>query len=205
MAIDVVRRKFSARAARAPTSAWEAPCGSVMLATAHKTHVELAWLGDCTALIRSRDGTIASAGGGREDALLEATKAIRMGASGRSGWVQSRATTEALRLSREGYNRPGGPWVARLEPEAADYARTLAVPIESSARLLMMTDGFAALAHRYVRYDHATLLAAAERVGLAALGEELRHIERSEDPIGERYQRFKQSDDATAVLMEIRA
>jgi hypothetical protein len=33
----------------------------------------------------------------------------------------------------------------------------------------------------------------------------LRRIERDEDPAGARYNRFKQSDDATAVLMEMRA
>src|SRR5262249_50809969 len=133
-----------------------------------------------------------------------AAKAVRMGASGRSGWSRSKATTEALRLSRGAYNRPGGTWVARLEREAADHVETLIVPTEPSGRLLMMSDGFAALAHRYNRYDNADLFAAAESIGLAALGEELRRIERDEDPLGTQYNRFKQSDDATAVLIEIR-
>src|SRR5262249_47128338 len=204
-AIEHVRRSFEVQAARKPTGAWEVPCGSLMLAAAHTNHVELAWLGDCTALIRGRDRTITSIGAGVEDAGQEAAKAVRMGASGRSGWLRSKGTTEALRLSRERYNRPGGTWVARLEPEAADHAETLTVPIEPSARLLMMTDGFAALAHRYGRYDHATLFTATERIGLAALGEELRRIERDEDRAGARYNRFKQSDDATAMLIGIRA
>jgi hypothetical protein len=203
-AIDRVRRRFEVQAVREPMGAWEVPCGSVTLAAAHAKHVEFAWLGDCTALIRSRRGTITSVGASAEDAQLESAKAVRMGASARSGWSRSKATTDALRLSREAYNRPGGTWVARLEPEAADHAETLMVPIEPSARLLMMTDGFAALAHRYTRYDHAGLLTAAEDIGLAALGEELRRIERDEDPVGAQYRRFKQSDDATAVLIEIR-
>jgi Protein phosphatase 2C len=204
-AIERVRHSFEMQAARKPVGAWEVPCGSVILATAHTTHVELACLGDCTALIRGRDGTITSIGAGGEDAQLEAAKAVRTGASGQNGWLRSKATTEALRLSRENYNRPGGTWVARFEPDAADHAETLALPIESSVRLLMMTDGFAALAHRYRRYNHANLFAAAERIGLAALGKELRRIEHHEDPVGAQYKRFKQSDDATAILIEIRA
>jgi hypothetical protein len=204
-AIERVRRSFEVQAARKPTDSWEVPCGSVMLATTHTKHVELVWLGDCTALVRGRDGTITGAGAGAEDARLEAAKAVRMGASGRSGWLRSEATIEALRLSRETYNRPGGMWIARLEPEAADHAESQSVPIEPSTRLLMMTDGFAALSHRYSRYDHASLFSAAERIGLAALGGELRRIEREEDPAGAEYNRFKQSDDATAMLIEIHA
>jgi hypothetical protein len=204
-AIDVGRQKFATQAARAPIAGWETPCGSLMLATAHENHVELAWLGDCTALIRGRDGTIARAGAGGEDARAEAARAVRMGASGRGGWLRSKDTIDALRRSRDNFNRPGGTWVARLEPEAAEHAETLSVSIEPPARLLLMTDGFAALAHHYERYDHAALFAAAERTGLAALGAELRRIEREEDPLGARYSRFKQSDDATAMLLEIRA
>jgi hypothetical protein len=204
-AIEIVRRSFAAQATRAPRGAWEMPCASVMLATACQQHVELAWLGDCTALIRGGDGTLARAGAGGEDARAEAARAVRLGASGRSGWLRSETTIEALRRSRETYNRPGGAWVARLEPEAADHAQSLTVAIAPPARLLLMTDGFAALAHRYARYDHAALLAAAERSGLAVLGAELRRIERDEDPLGARYPRFKQSDDATAVLVAIGA
>ena len=203
-AIDRVRRRFEEQALRQPVGAWEVPCGSVMLATAHAKHVEIVWLGDCTALFRGRRGTIISAGATAEDARLEAAKAVRMGASGRSGWLRSKATTEALRVSRGAYNRPGGTWIARLEREAADHAERLIVPIEPSGRLLMMSDGFAALAHRYSRYDNVSLFAAAERIGLMALGKELRHIERDEDPLGTQYNRFKQSDDATAILIEIR-
>jgi hypothetical protein len=202
-AIERVRRSFEVQAAREPAGAWEVPCGSVMLATANEKCVELTWLGDCTALIRRHDGTIIGIGAGADDAQLEAAKAVRTGASGRSGWLRSMAVTEALRLSREAYNRPGGTWVARLEPEAADHAESMSVPIEPSARLLMATDGFAALAHRYKRYHNSQLFAAAERIGLETLGQELRRIERDEDPVGIQYPRFKQSDDATAMLLKI--
>ena len=47
------------------------------------------------------------------------------------------------------------------------------------------------------------LMAAAKNKGLAALGEELRAIEKT-DPLGEKFSRFKKSDDATAVLLRVR-
>ncbi len=65
------------------------------------------------------------------------------------------------------------------------------------------SDGFLALATDYGRYDAEGLLAAARNGGLKPLLQELREIE-AEDPQGRRFPRFKQSDDATAVLVQVR-
>jgi hypothetical protein len=46
------------------------------------------------------------------------------------------------------------------------------------------------------------LVTAAKSKGLAALGQELRAIE-SADPMGEKFARFKKSDDSTALLLEV--
>ena len=64
--------------------------------------------------------------------------------------------------------------------------------------LLLASDGFLALATDYGAYDATGLMAAARDKGLAALGEELRAIENA-DPMGEKFARFKKSDDATAL------
>jgi hypothetical protein len=68
---------------------------------------------------------------------------------------------------------------------------------------LLCTDGFAALCDQYGRYSPADLVAAAKSQGLKALLAELRHVERTEDPDGLLYPRFKISDDATALLFEV--
>jgi hypothetical protein len=47
------------------------------------------------------------------------------------------------------------------------------------------------------------LISAARENGLAALGQELRAIENA-DALGEKFARFKKSDDATALLLEIK-
>ena len=72
-----------------------------------------------------------------------------------------------------------------------------------AALLLLASDGFLALASDYGAYDAAGLIAAAKTKGLAAMGAELRAIEDG-DANGDRFARFKKSDDATALLLEIR-
>ena len=68
---------------------------------------------------------------------------------------------------------------------------------------LLCTDGFAALADQYGRYSPAEMVATARSAGLKAMLAELRRIERTEDPDGRLYPRFKISDDATALLFEV--
>ena len=74
--------------------------------------------------------------------------------------------------------------------------------IQNEALLLIASDGFLALASDYGAYDAAGLMAAAADKGLAALGKELRAIE-EDDAQGEKFLRFKKSDDATALLLRI--
>ncbi len=68
--------------------------------------------------------------------------------------------------------------------------------------LLLATDGFLALASDYGVYSADSLMAAAQSKGLAALGEELRTIEAG-DAGGDKFPRFKKSDDATALLLQL--
>ena len=74
--------------------------------------------------------------------------------------------------------------------------------VDLGARLLLASDGFLALISDYNAYDAPGLMHAAAHKGLAALGEELRDIEKG-DPSGERFFRFKPSDDATALLLQL--
>ena len=67
---------------------------------------------------------------------------------------------------------------------------------------MLATDGFLALATDYERYDAKGLIAAVAEQGLSALMDELRAIE-ADDPDGVRFPRFKQSDDATALFVEV--
>ena len=82
-------------------------------------------------------------------------------------------------------------------------------PFESDAlreamEFVRRNNVFAALAAGYGVFEPRELVATARRDGLKRLGARLRHIERREDPDGRIYPRMKPSDDATAVLFEIR-
>ena len=59
-----------------------------------------------------------------------------------------------------------------------------------------------ALASDYGAYNADRLMAAAMEKGLAALGEELRAIEAG-DAVGDKFPRFKKSDDATGLLLKL--
>jgi hypothetical protein len=96
----------------------------------------------------------------------------------------------------------GGYWLFTPDKRAAAHAQRRIVKAEVGALLLLASDGFLALAADYGAYDAAGLIAAAKTKGLAALGAELRAIE-NDDAHGDRFARFKKSDDATALLLEI--
>ena len=96
----------------------------------------------------------------------------------------------------------GVNWLFTPDKRAAAHAKRKLVTAAPGAHLLLASDGFLALVSDYRAYDAAGLLGAAETNGLAILGAELRAIEDA-DPMGDKFARFKKSDDATAILIEI--
>jgi hypothetical protein len=76
------------------------------------------------------------------------------------------------------------------------------VKVTPGSILLLSSDGFLALASDYGAYSADTLMAAALDKGLAAMGDELRAIEAG-DASGDKFPRFKKSDDATALLLRV--
>ncbi|MGK4578453.1 hypothetical protein [Kitasatospora sp. HPMI-4] len=99
---------------------------------------------------------------------------------------------------REVRNRPGGYWVASTEPEAARHAITGSVPRSSVHRAALLTDGATRLVDTFGELTWPELLDVLQGDGPAALIERTRRTEAG-DPVGERWPRFKCSDDATAV------
>jgi hypothetical protein len=106
-----------------------------------------------------------------------------------------------LRAARGRVNS-GDYWLFSPDKRAAAHAQRKIVKVEQGALLLLASDGFLALASDYGAYDAAGLIAAAKAKGLAAMGEDLRAIE-NDDAHGDRFARFKKSDDATALLIEV--
>jgi hypothetical protein len=115
-------------------------------------------------------------------------------------------TLAALRRHRESQNTAdSGVWTLGLVPDAADHLVSQELRIEGTSHAIVCSDGFSDLVVLYSAYTSASLVRTALDKGLAPMVDELRRFERESDPEGLRFPRFKQSDDTTALLVELTA
>lgn len=204
--IDDVRSIFveAAGAEEIPRYAW--PSASFALIRAGQSGLEFFGLGDCTVFLRDGAGQVTRhsplegfAGWEQQGAKVHA---LRVGGFAQAKSLLEDAETLAdLRRMRALQNTPeSGVWTLGLVPEAArqitsaQFARPLPLDI------VMCTDGFSALVDGYAALTAEELVQSAVTDGLAPLMGELRRIERDVDPEGFKFPRYKQSDDATAIV-----
>ena len=188
---------------RAPAEPYETPFASMMLAALDGAAVQLGWYGDCAALIGAPGRPVDVVGEALEKRQRESARvrALAGGEGAAAAGVRDKYLP-ALRAARNLVNTPRGGYFFGPDVIAADHLETRRCAADAGTVLLLLTDGFLALASDYGRYGIDTLFDAAVSSGLAALGEELRGIEDG-DPDGLRFPRFKKSDDATAVLLRV--
>lgn len=180
---------------------WQSPISSLLMLKAMPDGVRGLDLGDSRVFALDAQGAVHIAGGVDDAADAESELAARQDDADKP-LLQRSATIDMLRAMRAGLNREGAHWTFGLDPRCADHARSWSFMLRRPAHVLLMTDGFAALADRYRAYDAAGLVRAALDKGLQELGRELRAIEAA-DAGGARHPRFKVSDDATALLMRL--
>ena len=168
-----------------------------------RPRLEFLWFGDCTALIE-QDGKIEIVGDAIAKRRAEAGRAKRAAKDKNLPSVLGVHRPEIEPLLRAARNRinSGSNWLFSPDARAAKHVARRTAALAEGARLLLASDGFLALVSDYDAYDIAGLMQAASSKGLAALGEELRAIEKS-DAAGTRFFRFKASDDATALLLQL--
>ncbi len=162
--------------------------------------LEFFWFGDCAAIVASGDAPAFIVGEGVESRGREAARArIALDAG-----ITPTDRAKVLPLLRAGRGRinSGNNWLFSPEPRAAAHAHHAAHSLATGTKLLLATDGFLALASDYGAYDLDGLMAAAQSKGLAAMGAELRTIEK-DDPKAQKFPRFKTHDDATALWLEV--
>jgi Protein phosphatase 2C len=189
---------------RAPVATYEKPFASMMLVVASDKGFEALSYGDCAALIQRPDGGIEILGEAFEKRAREASRVAQLAkAKGMNpaGDINRPEFLEALRAARNHVNTKGH-WLFGPDATAADHVAGRQIDASPGTIVLLASDGFLALASDYKRYDAAGLIAAAQAKGLKVLSEELRAIEAA-DPDGAVYPRFKTSDDATALLLEL--
>ena len=180
---------------------WQLPTASVLMVTENERGViEGIDLGDCRVFALDSDGAQVTGG---HDGLDDEVKLAASQSEADKPLLKRKAAIETLRRNRAAINQEGGKvWTFGLHPACADHARAWTLTLKRPAHLLLMTDGFVALTDCYKAYEPEALVKAAIKVGLQDLGRELRAIEAA-DAGGSRHPRFKQSDDATAVLLRL--
>lgn len=225
LALGDTEKSFRALSRAQAQDQWQVPCASMMLvhvplrpspvrdtaaAPAGRSEdeetsaprLEFLYFGDCGALVEQPDG-VKIVGETLGSRAAESARAARIARekklSPASGLSRPEFITH-LRAVRNRFNS-GSYWLFSPDRRAAAHALRRIVTVEAGAHLLLASDGFLALASDYGAYDAAGLLAAAKTRGLAALGAELRAIEEA-DAAGDRFARFKKSDDATALLLQ---
>jgi serine/threonine protein phosphatase PrpC len=203
-ALQDAEKSFRALARRPVREKWETPCASMMMVTqAQARNVEFLWFGDCTALVL-KDGDCEVIGDGFDKRGQEAQRARQIIQEKNLSPAPDLNRPEILSALRAARNRinSGRHWLFSPEPRAAAHVSRQRMRVSPGNFLLLASDGFMALATDYGAYNAAGLMAAARDNGLAALGQELRALE-TDDAMGEKFPRFKKSDDATALLLEV--
>lgn len=192
--------EFAALRTRAPKGGYEMPYASMMLVRPAPDHIAYAAFGDCRMLVLHHDGRLTDIGPPMLHREAEAARAKAFDAT-------AKGPTEALpelRRLRNLVNTVDAFWLMAADAAVAEHVKLGRVELDGPADVLLVTDGFHALSADYGACDDAGLVAAARARGLDALYRELRAIERA-DPKGEKFPRFKPSDDATAMLISIGA
>jgi hypothetical protein len=192
-----------------PITAWSLPVASFQMVRVDDGAIVTHGLGDCRLFLADADGAVIETTAMKGNHAAERESARRAiahagGLAAMKALSDDPAVREELRRRRSVYNRPeGNVWTLGTEPAAAKHLSSEPIWPRLPATGLLCSDGFAALCDQYERYDPAGLIGKAKSDGLKSLIRELRHVERTVDPNGEAYPRFKMSDDATAVLFEI--
>ena len=204
-ALEDASRSFIGLSRQPIREKWQTPCASMMIASLgeDQRNLNFLWFGDCAAILRSDDDvTIVgeTLQKRREEAARAKIMAKTLNLSSAAG-VNRPEIEPLLRAARNRINS-GRNWLFSPDPRAAKHAARQNMAVKEGDLVLLASDGFLALVSDYDLYDPKSLLDAARRDGLDGLGKILRETEDA-DPAGDKYARFKKSDDATAVLLRV--
>jgi hypothetical protein len=203
-ALADAQKSFEALRRHAPEEMWQTPCASMILAVAGEGGVEFLSFGDCAALVQPQGGAVMVVGETFDKRAAEAKRAQAIAKEKNLSPASGLSRPEflgALRATRNRVNS-GSYWLFSPDAKAASHAARRIVKVASGTRLLLASDGFLSLASDYGAYGADSLMQAAVEKGLETLGEELRAIE-ADDAVGDKFPRFKKSDDATALLLRV--
>lgn len=203
-ALADAQKSFEALRRHPPEEMWQMPCASMMLAVAGEGGIEFLSFGDCAALVQPEGGAVLVIGETFDKRAAEARRAQAIAREKNLSPASNLNRPEFLTVLRATRNRinSGSHWLFSPDAKAASHASRRLVKAVPGMLVLLASDGFLALASDYGVYNADSLMQAAREKGLKALGEELRAIEAG-DAGGDKFPRFKKSDDATALLLRL--
>ena len=203
-AVADAQKSFEALRRHPLEEMWQTPCASMMLAVPGEGDVEFLWFGDCAALVKQGDAAVTVVGESFDKRAAEALRAQKIGKEKNLSPAAGLSRPEFIGTLRATRNRinSGSTWLFSPDAKAASHVSRRLVKGLPDSVLLLASDGFLALATDYGPYSADSLMTAAMDKGLKALGEELRAIEGG-DTGGDKFPRFKKSDDATALLLRL--
>jgi hypothetical protein len=176
----------------------------MMLAVSTENGLEFLGYGDCAALVKQGDAAVTVVGETFDKRAAEALRAQTVAKEKNLSPAAGLSRPEFIGTLRAARNRinSGSNWLFSPDTRAAVHVSRRVLKLAPGSTLLLATDGFLALASDYGAYSADSLMARALSKGLAPLGGELRAIEAG-DSGGDRFPRFKKSDDATALLLKL--
>lgn len=180
------------------------PVGAMTLVRRRGDALDIWTFADTTAFVRQPNGPVLTIGQAPDLRRYEAAHAAELlrisGATPET--ITGTPVFQAWLAERRQRQKAGrGLALLGLDPTAADRMRHSSVACEDGTVILLTSDGFSALVDLYGHVNADELMAAALATGLEPLAAKVREIETVIDPKGTLFPRFKESDDATALLI----
>ncbi|MCE0764775.1 protein phosphatase 2C domain-containing protein [Pseudonocardia kujensis] len=186
--------------ARLDLTAGEAPSSTVLILRVGEELVEVAALGDSTALVGHPDGTTSRVTDDRLQHVGADQRCAYRDALGQGegfGEAHRARMRELQRSERPHRNRPDGYWIAEADPAAADELVVRTFPTSAVSWVVLATDG---IQKHLDRLDAWTDAASRDSAELSALLADAQEWESAEDPDGQRLPRSKPHDDKTIAV-----
>jgi hypothetical protein len=174
------------------------PSAAVAILRRTRSHLEYLVLGDVSVVFAS-DSTLEVIIDDRVDKTAQverrAADAYPIGSQ-----EKAEALIRMKHAELAARNTPGGFWVSAADPTVVSHAIVGAVPLADVTRSIVLTDGAARLVRMFNEVSWQGLLDMVESQGPSEVLRRVRQLEMN-DPLGSRWPRNKQSDDATIVYI----
>lgn len=204
---EAAARAFAREQRRPPSDPHEYPSAAGFIVRLADGQLDYLALADCQCFAAAPGEPVVELGHDprvriSDKPVIEVMQTYRAETQG-AGWREARQHFKPrFRAARARLNTPDGYGVLSVIPVPPQFPRTGRHPVEKGTRVLLATDGFMRISDMFGRYATADLIDVCCNVGLAAVAEELREMERADGDCVH-VPRTKPHDDASAILLEV--